>query len=233
MKNAGGTAQESPDLTRIVGHELRAPLAGILETADLILYGIEGDISQTIREDVQEIRDSAEQTLEVIDKILELLRVENVRAEDAMFNLSVVVDQVRDGLQPLVLKLKLPDPLPLVRANPDGVRQLLCLLIHNIVRSGSHRRVTLSAHVEGNFVIVSIQEGQRVRSHKRLSIEELLSLKRREGLSSLDLLLCKRLIECQGGTIWITCGKDMQNLTWDVSLPAVHDYPAISETVGN
>lgn len=76
MTTITNRTEDSSTLVRNVGHKLRSPLSNILNLSNLIIYGTEGDVSETVLTDVQEIRTAAKEALDMTDKVLELIRIE-------------------------------------------------------------------------------------------------------------------------------------------------------------
>lgn len=55
---------------KLIGHEARKPLVSLVSTASLLLSGIEGELSDQVRRDVEKIKHNAETALEKVDLII-------------------------------------------------------------------------------------------------------------------------------------------------------------------
>ncbi|MBL9103165.1 MAG: PAS domain S-box protein [Myxococcales bacterium] len=86
-----------------MSHELRTPLNAIIGYAELAHEDAE---SETMRQDLGRIRDSAEHLLGLIDNILDLSKIEASKLEVAPepFDLGALVAEVRTTILPLVIK---------------------------------------------------------------------------------------------------------------------------------
>ena len=63
-----------PRQIKQIGHEARKPLISLISTADLLLLGLEGELSDQVRKDVEAIRSNAEQALAGIERLTDLLK---------------------------------------------------------------------------------------------------------------------------------------------------------------
>jgi hypothetical protein len=63
-----------------VSHELRTPLVGVLTLSDAILNGVDGEISDVVREDIDWIHKSGQQLLALINNILDFAKMESGQA---------------------------------------------------------------------------------------------------------------------------------------------------------
>jgi len=63
-----------PGQIKQIGHEARKPLISLISTADLLLLGLEGELSEQVRNDIEAIRANAEQGLAGIEQLTDLLK---------------------------------------------------------------------------------------------------------------------------------------------------------------
>lgn len=63
----------APGQIKQIGHEARKPLISLISTADLLLLGLEGELSEQVRKDVEAMKQNAEQGLEAIESLLKML----------------------------------------------------------------------------------------------------------------------------------------------------------------
>jgi len=57
-----------------IGHEARKPLISLISTADLLLLGLEGELSEQVRKDVEAMKQNAEQGLEAVESMISVLK---------------------------------------------------------------------------------------------------------------------------------------------------------------
>ncbi len=63
-----------PRQIKQIGHEARKPLISLISTADLLLLGLEGELSDQVRKDVEAMKQNAEQALAGIERLTDLLK---------------------------------------------------------------------------------------------------------------------------------------------------------------
>ncbi len=146
-----------------VSHELRAPLAIILQRAKgLLQAGDEG-----AGEDIRLIERNAEHQLRLINDLLDLSRAEideldlDLRLMDPM---PVLEEVFRDfsgagaGAGNVEVVLETPGRLPVVRADALRLRQILLNLMANALKFTREGRVKLSAEVNPPFLDLAVSD---------------------------------------------------------------------------
>jgi len=63
-----------PGQIKQIGHEARKPLISLINTADLLLLGLEGELSDQVRKDVEAMKRNAEQGLQAIESMISMLK---------------------------------------------------------------------------------------------------------------------------------------------------------------
>jgi len=130
------------DILSHVSHELKAPLAGIHETTELLLDELPGPLSAEQRRLLELNRESAARLREMIVKMLDLARMDAgaARAELRPMDLAPVVEGAARALGPLAgergvaLALHMiPGPL-LVEGDGDGLFRVVTNLLENAVK---------------------------------------------------------------------------------------------------
>ncbi|MCX8058340.1 MAG: hypothetical protein N3A58_02865 [Spirochaetes bacterium] len=78
-------------------HELRSPLNTIIGFSEIILEGIEGDISPKLKEDIQAINDSSKTLLFYINQIIEFysLKYKDEIKEEVIFHSSSIINLIK------------------------------------------------------------------------------------------------------------------------------------------
>ena len=62
-----------PEMLKLLGHEARRPLVSLINTADLLLAGLEGELTEQVYDDVGMLRENAQTALARLDDLLALL----------------------------------------------------------------------------------------------------------------------------------------------------------------
>lgn len=126
-----------------MNHELRTPLNAIIGFSEMILGEIRGKLeNEHYRSYISDIHSSGIHLLEIIQDILDLSKAEAGKLElcEEVFDLRDTVRAVgamTGGLRPesgLSADFKMPDDLPLLRADERKTRQVLINLIGNAVK---------------------------------------------------------------------------------------------------
>lgn len=222
--------KETRELLRIVGHKISTPLTDILQIADGITYGVEGEVSRSVREEVLKMRASAEQVLSITERILALISIESLREDTATVNIREAIHYVYNLMLPMAnahnrqLILDLPLSLPPVKANGNILQQALQTICANAINLAHSSTILVSTTWEPNFVITSIQDGLSSNTQQRLSIGEFLRMTPLAELS-LDLLLCRRIAEIAHGDFWLNGDVELGNIGWYISWPIAENIP--------
>lgn len=186
-----------------VTHELRTPLAGIVNAADaLIVIDDPRERAEILRAVVAETR----RLERVVSNLLDLSRVEGgVLA--ARMEWCVLEELVGSGLQASAgfldepeVSTEIPGDAPLVRADPVLTERILVNLLHNAVRHGAPPVQVVGRRTETALEIGVEDGGPGVDPQILPSVFE--PFIHREGVGlGLGLPLCRRLAEAQGARL--------------------------------
>jgi signal transduction histidine kinase len=207
------------DFLATVSHELRTPLNSILGFSQVLIAGIDGELTAGQLEDVKIIEKSGNHLLGLISEILDLSamesgRIDLHRAPTSVAEVAAEVVRTSEGLlhgKPVVLRCEIGQSCPPADVDPMRLRQVLQNLISNAIKFTERGEVVVSALVQppGNVLEVRVRDtGTGIPSGElRTIFEEYRQLgetnKRRRG-TGLGLAICKRLIELHGGAIEVT-----------------------------
>ncbi len=202
-----------------LSHELRTPLAVVNQFLSLLLDGLGGDLTPKQVEFLQIALRNTDQLQGMISDLLEVTRADagklpvRVRAISVSTLIRETVQDLRaraDG-RGLTLEAKLSSGLPKILADPSRVLQILVNLIDNAIKfTPAPGEIVVSAGCEDDdFVQINVEdtgsgissEGTR-RIFDRLYQEDPSLDEGRKGLG-LGLHICKELVTCQGGKIWV------------------------------
>jgi len=199
-----------------VAHELRTPLSVLQGNLQAILDGV----YPLQKAEISQLYDETRLLSRLISDLHELALADagqlhlNLDATDV----AQILKRTADNLQPaaaaqeLRLDLKLKDALPMVRADPDRVAQVLRNLLVNALRhtppGGS---VTISAKPLPSAVQITVadtgegiaEEDLRQVFGRFWKLDRSRTREERWGSGSgLGLSIAKSLVEAQGGRIW-------------------------------
>jgi len=207
-----------------MSHDLRSPLNSIIGFSELLLRGVEGELTSAQRETIGIIKHSGDDLLRLINDILDSARIEAGRMDVERRwtpSVSLVTDTLRRarelvGSKPIELHSELQAGLPPVFVDADRIAQALFNLLSNAVKFMEKGTIRVRASVaegppgpSGRYLRVEVADtGAGIASEHRESIFRAFhqvdsGSSRRVGGMGLGLSLAKSLVELQGGRIWL------------------------------
>ena len=199
-----------------VSHELRTPLNAVIGFSDFLIGPDFDNLTPRQRGFLQDIRDSGEHLLHLINDILDLSKIEAGKMEarleevDARRILRETVGMVRAQAERkgLVLTVEAAPGLGTIRVDPKMLRQILVNLLSNAVKfTPEGGRVDVRAQNERNdFALEIADTGIGIPAAFRDRIfEEFFqvdgSYSRKYQGTGLGLALVKRMVSLHGGEV--------------------------------
>ncbi len=214
----------------MVSHELKTPLtvvSGALSVARS---------PEIPEQDKEALLDDAvwgaETMSDIVDNLLELSRWQAKRLvlSHIPLELGKIVSKVilqsgtKSSRHEVVPLFK--EPLPLVDADPTRVERILDNLINNAIKYSPHGgRVTVDVKQQGSDIVVSVadqglgiskeDQARLFQPFGRLETPVIGTAIKGVGLG---LVVCKRLVEAHGGTIWVN-SEPGKGSTFSFTLP--------------
>jgi len=224
-----------------VSHELRTPLNTILGFVKPALdspaaYGAE--LPAQLLGDLQHVYRSAEHLLRVINDLLDLSRAEideldlHLEIVETRRFLQDVFHSMADAVtlqSDVEWHLQLPDRLPVIRADPVRLRQVLINLLSNAIKFTERGRVVLGAEVTPPHLHIWVQDtGVGIPAEWQERIFEPFvtaehTRQQSEGIG-LGLSIARRLVALHRGSMTLESQRG-QGSTFHVYLP----LPSLSE----
>jgi len=213
-----------------MSHELRTPLNGVIGVADLLA---ETPLNKEQKELAQIIRASANTLLELVDKVLDISRIESGRlvTTEEDFDLHRLVNGTAAMLTPLaqskglVLAAHIAPQTPFrLHGDARHLRQILVNLIGNAIKFTEHGRVDVTVRPIGpgdaqrvRFEVVDtgigIPEAMQARIFDSFTQADA-SITRRYGGSGLGTAIAKHLVESLGGQIGLHSREGEGTTVW-------------------
>ena len=199
-----------------MSHELRTPLNSIIGFSEVLLDGLYGKLGEKQEKYLGNIHKSGRHLLELINSILDLSKIEAGKMEFHPDSISFqhAVHEVENVIRPLAkkknieLKVSIDGGVDLIRADRLILKQILYNLLGNAIKfTGTGGSVMLEAHLDPNFLIVTVKDtGIGIKSEELDVIFE--SFRQADGSHSRDyegtglgLTLTKKFVEMHGGEI--------------------------------
>ncbi len=209
----------------LVSHELRTPLTVIM--GSLRSVRSPGISPEDVHELIQNAIEGADSLEAILANMLELSRYQAGRLQ-----LSMEPLRIGDVAQAVVAKVKaqgaeqrftldFSDDLPPLEADPVRVERILYNLLENATKySPKESEIKVSVRKEGDFIITGVtDQGHGISPDDQNKLFELFgrlsSYARGVGLG---LVVCKRLVEAQGG--WIKVESELgKGSTFSFAIP--------------
>jgi PAS domain S-box-containing protein len=199
-----------------MSHELRTPLNSIIGYSEVLLDGIDGDLSDDAVEDVRAIHGSGQHLLNIINDILDLAKIEagQMRVDRRPLELNTFVGEIINTAQilvknkPVELKIVEETDSPIVYADPIRLRQIVWNLVNNAIKFTEQGSVTvhLGLKDEHQALIRVVDTGIGMKQEDLPLLFEQFrqvdgSSTRRAGGTGLGLHITRHLVRMHDGDI--------------------------------
>lgn len=227
--NLQQSEQHKTEFMSIISHELRTPLNAIIGYAQMLTEGFSGELNEQQQTDVKTINESAGHLLRMVEETLDLARIDAQRfpiymdsvAFDEVIRRAVSDVRITAELKGLIIKIEIAEDAPVVRTDPERVRQVLMNLLSNAVKFTDVGFIQISVErIEAGSVQVSVADtgiGFDVAAFPHIFDEFRqadASTTRTHGGSGLGLAISKRLVERLGGNIGVTSTPGEGSTFW-------------------
>lgn len=226
-----------------MSHELRTPLNGIIGFSEMLYDARLGPINAEQKDVLSDVLSCATHLLHLINEILDLSKVEAGKLEfcPTVCSIPALLDEVTEGIRPLVEKKK----LELLRDVPAGLtavvdpvrfRQVLFNYVSNAVKftpQGGTVSIRIASE-DGSRFRLEVEDtgvGMTPDEVARLfqEFQQVSSSKMAKQGTGLGLVLTKRLVEAQGGSVSVRSTKGIGSV-FTATLPL---QPAIAPVKPN
>lgn len=215
--------QHRMELAQTLSHELRSPMQAIQGYADFLRRGGAGPINPTIEAYLNIMAENAERFEGFINNVLDLVRIDGGRLPvmASPFDAAAVVEksvqlfqgQAQESGVRLVTELSLEANHPV--GDPNRTLQVLINLVSNALKfTPQGGLIKIGAIGQDGVVRFFVQDnGPGIPESQRSKVFEefyqVPDLKPARGATGIGigLTLCKRIVEAQGGRIWIERGE--------------------------
>jgi len=213
-----------------VAHELRTPLTVIKGSMEGLMDGVLAPDQATL----ERVYRQADRLERLVNDLQELNRIDEgafeltLRSVDLNRVIGDVLQTMRINFinQGIILIEDLPEQPVLVLADEDRLQQIMINLLGNALRyTPNGGRVVVSARVVEKIAKIAVEDNGAGIPVEHLPfvfdrfyrVEE--SRSRQDGGSGLGLAIVKKLVEAQGGQIWVKSEGLGKGTTFTFSLP--------------
>jgi signal transduction histidine kinase len=229
LEQAREADRSKTEFLSTIAHELRTPLAAIKGFCSTLLQDDVEWPPHTQREFLSIIDQESDRLADMVDHLLDFSRLEAgaLEIQPVACQLADIIARISDRLHMLahkhVLIVDIPADLPLVRADPQRIGQVLSNLVENATKyAPAKTSIIIGAQADSSWVTVSVRDqgcGIAPEFQERV-FERFFRIRTqppRPG-AGLGLAICRGIIEAHGGRIWVesTVG---QGSTFRFTLP--------------
>lgn len=215
LTRASAADRERAAFLAAVSHELRSPLNAILGFADILMEEVDGPLSASAKEEVEQIRGSGAHLLTLINDILEFSALESgqLRLTRGRVDLTGLANEVvREarglvGEKPLTIRVE-GDASLVARIDGRRVRQVLGNLVNNAIKFTQRGEVVVRVAREGVQASLSVSDtGPGISGQERAVIFHEYKQARSERMkrrgTGLGLAIARRLVTLHHGSIQV------------------------------
>ena len=199
-----------------MSHELRTPLNSIIGYTKLMLDGLEGDINEEQKQDLQTVYNNSKHLLELINDLLDLSRIEAGKTvlSYGTFTISDLLSEVIPSMEQLArekglaLTYSVTPDIDNLYADKAKTKQVLINILGNAVKFTNEGSVKLDvAETNSDFIFSVTDTGIGIKEE---DLEVIFDSFQQVGPAQiagyegtgLGLAISKQFIEMQGGRIW-------------------------------
>jgi len=208
--------QMRDDLTHMIIHDLRNPLASIMSSLQLIRTAfVEHDEALPVMQLLRIAIRSGQKLYRLIDSLLDLRRLEAGETElkKTLVDSESLFQEAIEQIQPLALNkgqtlaVRIVSGLPRVPADRNLILRVLTNLLDNAVKfTPNEGHITLGVELAGEGMLFTVSDtGPGIPAEYRQRIfDRFVRLESVKGLrgTGLGLAFCKLAVEAHGGRIW-------------------------------
>jgi signal transduction histidine kinase len=216
LTRAGAADRERAAFLAAVSHELRSPLNAILGFADILMEEVDGPLSPSAQEEVEQIRGSGAHLLSLINDILEFSALESgqLRLSRGRVDLTALANEVVKearglvGEKPLVVRVEAQVGALVARVDGRRVRQILGNLVNNAIKFTQSGEVIVGVGREGQMASLYVSDtGPGISPQERALIfkeyKQARGERQRRRGTGLGLAITRRLVMLHQGTIQV------------------------------
>ena len=204
------------DLTAMIYHDLRSPLANIVSSLDVLYSMVPEDDKETVLSILKIAENSTDRIQRLVSSLLDVSRLESGRPvadQRVVTTLEMIRSAIRD-VAPVTagrhqdLSTDLPDQLPPIWVDEDMARRVLINLMENASKfSPANGSILIGARQDGEWIHIWVKDhgpGIPVAEQERI-FDKFTRLRGggKPGGLGIGLAFCRLAVLGHGGRIWV------------------------------
>jgi PAS domain S-box-containing protein len=204
------------DLTAMIYHDLRSPLANIVSSLDVLYSMVADDDRETVLSILKIAENSTDRIQRLVSSLLDVSKLESgqtVADQKVVETLELIGSVIRD-VTPVAsgrhqtISADLPDQLPPIWVDEDMARRVLINLIENASKfSPSNGTIEMGALEEGGWIHMWVKDnGPGIAPPEQERIFDKFTRLRgagKPGGLGIGLAFCRLAVVGHGGRIWV------------------------------
>lgn len=236
-----GLDKVKDNIIRDVSHELKSPLAQLRLALELWSEGIKDGKKDKDKEELFDgiIKDNIKRLNNTIESILELTSLEFGREDydkESLQLRDLVIRVIRSSTllareKGLTIKSVLPEKLPNVTVDKQGITRVVTNLIDNAIKYTDKGEILVSLQqkdsgleflVKDSGIGINIPQEHHHKLFDRFYQENVATPGTGIGLS-----ICKTILEAHGGKIWVESEGKYKGSTFRFTLPIINEKESL------
>lgn len=206
------------EFVSLLSHELKAPMTNIQGYNQLLETELVGELNEQQRDFVQRIATNVCRMSTLVSDLADVSRIEtgHLHLNFEGIDLRGLVADVLASSQPQIaakehqVTVKLPNNLPLVKADRNRLVQVMTNLVNNAIKytpAGGEIIIEASEDLMGNVIVCVKDKGIGIHPKDQANLFQKFFRADDEAVrqvsgTGLGLVITKNLIEAQGGKLW-------------------------------
>lgn len=219
---------ELEQFTYTVSHDLRSPLVTIKGFLGLLEKDIKDNHADRVSADFKRIGNAADKMDALLADLLELSRVGQVSQAPEKIDLNVVIQDALNTVEARIsaknVRVKVLPGLPIIYTDPTRLREVFENLFDNAVKYMGNQtspEITVGLRNDTEELILFVQDnGMGIEPKYQENVFGLFNkLNPSSEGTGVGLAIVKRIIETQGGNIWVESEGTGKGSTFCFTIP--------------
>jgi PAS domain S-box-containing protein len=204
------------DLTSMIYHDLRSPLANIVSSLDVIATMVPKEDRETVLSILKIAENSTDRIQRLVNSLLDVNKLESGQAvvDQKVVDPTTLIQNAAEDVRPVVTARKqtiavdLPASLPAIWVDGDMARRVLINLMENSSKfTPTEGKLEVGARAEGEWLHVWVKDnGPGIPPSEQERIFDKFTRLRGKGKGGglgIGLAFCRLAVQGHGGRIWV------------------------------